>query len=487
MQTDELISLSKRIILQKTEGQRLELKSCHGGFPNRIYDTLSSFSNQNDGGIIVFGISEKPEYEIIGVYDVEDTQKRIMEACNQMEPKVRALLTYAEIDGKFVVSAEIPGVEPSFRPVFYRGVGRIRGSYIRIGDADELMDEYEIYSYEVFRRRIRDELRVVDREKYSMFDAERVRRYLEAVKKDRANLSENVSDEDILEMMGVTVDGKPTLAGVMVFSRYPQAFFPQLCVTAVSVAGLEIGDTEQNVRFIDNKRITGAIPEMVDEAVDFIRRNSRIKTIIDENGHRNDRLEYPLKAVREAILNALIHRDYSIYTETKPVSVEMYRDRLVFRNPGGLYGGGSLAQLGKGRPETRNQALANMLELLHVTENRYSGIPTIFNELQKEGLNPPEFEERRGDFIVTFRNDIYQPMKISESSSDAASALIQFCVTPKSRSEIAAFVGKTPYYAMTKYVQPLVDSGKLLLTIPEKPRSRNQRYVAKNVTAQNLK
>ena len=209
------------------------------------------------------------------------------------------------------------------------------------------------------------------------------------------------------------------------------------------------------------------------------RRNSRVKTIIDENGHRNDRFEYPMKAVREAILNALIHRDYSIYTETKPVSIEMYRDRLVFRNPGGLYGGGSLAQLGKGRPETRNQALANILELLHVTENRYSGIPTIFSELRKEGLNPPEFEERRGDFIVTFRNNIYQPIEIADFASDIESALIQFCAAPKSRAEIAAFVGKTPYYVMTKYIQPLVDSGKILLTIPEKPRSRNQRYVAK--------
>ena len=171
MQTEELVALVQKTIRQKTEGQTLELKSCHGGFPGRIYDTLSSFSNQNDGGIILFGISEKPKYEITGVYDVEDTQKRIMEACNQMEPKVRALLTYAEIDGKFVVSAEIPGVEPSQRPVFYKGVGRIKSSYIRVGDADELMDEYEIYSYEVLRKRIHDELRTVERATLSYFDS----------------------------------------------------------------------------------------------------------------------------------------------------------------------------------------------------------------------------------------------------------------------------------------------------------------------------
>ena len=477
MQIEELTTLVKKIILQKTEGQTLELKSCRGGFPNRIYDTLSSFSNQNDGGIIIFGISEKGDYEITGVYDVQDTQKRIMEACNQMEPKVRALLTYAEIDGKFVVSAEIPGVEAALRPVFYKGAGRIKGSYIRIGDADELMSEYEIYNYEAFRKRIRDELRVVDREKLSFFNTGRVAEYLDAVKKDRRNLSENLSDEDIFEMMGITSGGKPTLAGVMIFSRYPQAFFPQLCITAVAVPGLEIGDTENDIRFIDNVRITGAIPDMIGEAVDFVRRNCRVKTIIDENGNRNDQIEYPMKAVREAILNALIHRDYSMYTETIPVSVEMYRDRIVFRNPGGLYGGGSLKQLGKSRPETRNPALANMAELLRITENRYSGIPTIRNELKNAGLEAPLFEEKRGDFIVTFRNNIYKHDE-QKNSLDRSASIIQFCQKPKSRNEIAAFIGKTPYYVMKNYVQPLIESGRLMLTIPDKPQSRNQKFVS---------
>ena len=213
-----------------------------------------------------------------------------------------------------------------------------------------------------------------------------------------------------------------------------------------------------------------------------MRRNCRNRTIIDENGRRNDKLEYPLKAVREAILNALVHRDYSIYTETKPVSIEMYRDRIVFRSPGGLYGGGSLSQLGKGRPETRNPALVNMLELLRVTENRYSGIPTIYHELREAGLKPPEFEERRGDFIVTFWNNypgFQKSYNVSDNIGfDKNNKLLEFCQIPRSRNEIADFIGQTPYYVTTKYIQPLVSSGDLLMTIPDKPQSRNQRYVS---------
>ena len=477
MQSDELKTLVEEIHRQRTEKQTLELKAAHGGFPGKIYDTLSSFSNQDDGGIMIFGVTDKPEFKVVGVYDAEATQKKIMEACDQMEPKVRALITMCEIDGKMVVSAEIPGVDQALRPVFYRGVGRLKGSYIRVGDADEPMSEYEIYSYEAFRRRIRDELRTVDRIKLSLFDQERLSEYLAEVKAERKNLSDNVSDEDILELMGITYEGKPTLAGIMTFSRYPQTYFPQLCITAVVVPGTQIGDTDDDeARFIDNARITGAIPEMVEEAVEFVRRNSRTKTIVDDEGRRNDRPEYPIKAVREVILNALIHRDYSVYTENTPVSLEMYRDRMVIRNRGGLYGGGSLKQLGKGRPETRNAALANMLELLHVTENRYSGIPTIFREMETAGLPEPKFEIRRGDFEVTLINNIFVPVDEIDKT-DISAAVMIFCKTPRSRKELVEFTGKSQYYTMSAIVQPLISSGKIKYTIPEKPKSPKQRFV----------
>lgn len=477
MQAEDLKELVEEVLRQKTEKQTLELKAAHGGFPGKIYDTLSSFSNQDDGGIVLFGITDRPDYEVVGVYDAEDAQRKVMEACNQMEPKVRPLITMCEVDGKMVMSAEIPGVDPSLRPVFYKGAGRIRGSYIRVGDADELMSEYEIYNYEAFRRRIRDELRTVDRVRVDLFDRERLAKYLAEIKTERKNLSENVSDADILELMGVTYKGNPTLAGVLTFSRYPQTYFPQLCITAVVVPGTVIGDTDfDGARFIDNARITGAIPEMLTEAVEFVRKNSRTKTIIDEDGHRNDRPEYPLKAVREVVLNALVHRDYSIYTENTPISLEMYRDRMVIRNRGGLYGGGSVKQLGKGRPETRNAALANMLEVLRVTENRYSGIPTILREFAKAGLPEPEFEVRRGDFEVTFRNNVFTSVDVIDKSN-LPKAILLFCKQPRSRKELVEFTGKSQYYTMSAIVQPLLDAGKLKYTLPEKPKSSKQRFV----------
>ena len=471
MLEEELEKLAIRVTIQKAESQTIELKSAHQGCPTRLYDSLSSFSNQNEGGVILFGIDEKDDFSIKGVYDAQDLQKKVAEQCKQMEPPVRALFTVCDIDGKKIVSAEIPGVDVDLRPVFYKGVGRIKGSYIRVGESDEPMSEYEIYSYEAFRKRIRDELRTVDDEKFSLINNERISHYLNEVKKEKDNLAKSVSDDDILELMGITKGGKPTLAGLMCFSIYPQAYYPQLCITAVALPGTEQGISGINdERFIDNKRITGSIPEMLDSAVDFVRRNSRNITIIDSNGRRIDKPEYPVKAVREAILNALVHRDYSSYTENIPVRIEMYRDRLEIINSGGLYGNISINELGQVRPDTRNPALANILEVLHYTENRYSGIPTIMNEFASNNFPMPVFSVKHGDFKVVMRNIFYSDnISIEE-------AVIDFCSKPRSRDEIVNFVGKSKNYVSSKIIIPLTKKGALKLTIPEKPKSSAQKY-----------
>jgi len=472
MQTEALKKLVYDIQSKKTETQTIELKSAEHGCPTRLFDTLSSFSNQDEGGIIVFGIDEKDDYKIKGVYDAQDLQKKVTEQCKQMEPSVRALFTVCDMDGVTVVSAEIPGVDISERPVFYKGVGRIKGSYVRVGESDEPMSEYEIYSYEAFRKRIRDDIRVVENAKMKLFDEKRMNDYLASVKNERRNLAENVSENEILELMGVTSDGAPTLAGLMTFSKYPQTYFPQLCITAVSLPGTEMGATgTDGERFIDNKRITGAIPDMLDEAVEFVRKNSRTKTIIDDNGKRADKNEYPIKAVREAILNALVHRDYSIHTENVPIRIEMYRDRMEITNSGGLYGKITIDALGKVHPETRNAALANMLELLNITENRYSGIPTMRMEFLNAGLPVPVFSVRRGEFKVIMKNEYH-----TESAS-LTDSIIEFCSVPRSRAELISFAGKSRNYVMGQIVAPLVESGKLKLTMPEKPKSSNQKYV----------
>ena len=149
----ELRNLISKIQSAQAEFQTTEVKRAQNAAPDKLYDTLSSFSNQNDGGVIVFGLYENEGFAVTGVSDVQELQKKVMEQCNQMEPPMRALFTVAEVDDKNVVAAEIPPIDITERPCFYQAKGRIKGSYIRVGDADIPMTEYEVYSYEAYRKK----------------------------------------------------------------------------------------------------------------------------------------------------------------------------------------------------------------------------------------------------------------------------------------------------------------------------------------------
>lgn len=481
MLTEELIELANKICKQKAEEQTIELKAAHTDCPKRLYDTLSSFSNQDSGGILVFGIDEKTDFKVVGVYDPQDLQKKIMEQCSQMEPPVRAVFTLAEYHGKTICAAEIPAIDIAERPCFYRGAGRVRGSYIRVGDADLPMTDYELYSYEAFRKHLHDDERPVERATLQLLDGEKVDDYIAKMRINRPGFA-RLTQEQTMEMLNITRDGVPTLAAVLNFCVYPQGFFPQLGITAISVPGTEIGDVDQDfARFIDNKRIVGTIAEMVEEALNFCLRNMKVKTIISkETGARTDKTEYPVDALREAILNAVIHRDYSIHTEGTPVQIDFFTDRVEIHSPGSLYGRMSVDQLGIAKPDLRNPALAVMAETLTAAEHRYSGIPTMRNAMKEYGLPEPLFENRRNEFVVTLYNKIEMAkndVKQNMEKPELAENLLAFCREPKTRKEIAEFLGvKTVFYAIQHYVQPLLATGELAMTIPEKPKSRNQKY-----------
>ncbi|MDR1061441.1 MAG: putative DNA binding domain-containing protein [Clostridiales bacterium] len=478
MLSDELVQLIETVKQQRCETQHTELKKALGGTPKRLYDTLSSFSNQTGGGVIIFGVDQDSAYEICGVYDPQDLQARATEQANQMEPVVRPLFTVARIDGKTVVSAEIAECDINERPCYYRGAGKLRGSFTRVGDADLPMTEYEIYSYEVYRRKIQDERREIPDGIGSDIDTAQVNLFLSKARVEKPNLA-RLPDNDVLKLCGLHADGKPNLAGLLLFGLYPQANFPGFDITAVAIPGYQIGNVAADgARFINNKRVGGTIPQMLDGAMDFVHRTVKVRTIIDESGKRADKTEYPLKAIREIILNALIHRDYSVHTESSPIRIMFFYDRLEIENPGGLYGRLTLDELGKVGADTRNPAIAAALEILIDTENRFSGIPTIRHEMKTAGLPAPVFDSSRGVFRVTLynRNDVQAPNgKSGSDNSDAR--LVAFCSAPRTRAELSALLNVSSIsYMMEKYINPLLESGKLKMAIPDKPKSRNQKY-----------
>lgn len=476
MTSENLLELIEKVVKSRAEYQYVELKAAKKGCPEKLYDSLSSFSNRDDGGIIIFGVDEKNDFDMCGVYDLQDIQQKITEQCDSMTPKVRPLFSYAQKDDKNFCSIEVPALDIADRPCYYSGKGRLKGSYVRVGTNDEPMTEYEIYSYEAYRKKYQDDIRVIERVTNQGIDERALNEYIKLLTENKPNLSK-LQKEQISELMSITVNGKYTLATTILFGLYPQAYFPQLCMIATAIPGTEIGAIgKDEERFIDNRRIEGTIEDMLEEAIRFVKKNTKIKTVIDsKTGKRRDIEEYPTKAVREVILNALVHRDYSIHTEGKPIQMQIFTDRIVISNPGGLYGRISLSQLGQIQPDTRNPVLATALETMSITENRYSGIPTIRREMSLRGLPMPQFEEKRGSFVVTLFGERTQPVTKAIDDGD----ILSFCSTPRTRQEIADFLGiKSVAYVMKTYIAPLINANKIALSNPEHPKSPNQKYTS---------
>lgn len=115
MLQSELVKMVNEITQTKSESNYLEVKAAKDGCP-KLFDTLSSFSDRYGGGVIVFGVDEQNGFEICGVYDPADLQKRIMEQVVQMEPELRPLCTIASINGKIVLSSEVQEIDNELKP-----------------------------------------------------------------------------------------------------------------------------------------------------------------------------------------------------------------------------------------------------------------------------------------------------------------------------------------------------------------------------------
>ena len=372
------------------------------------------------GGTILFGVEEtkkknKTEFIPVGVYDTNELQKHVTNFCStEFEPIIRPRISIVDINGKNIVTVEIDMLNQRSKPCYYKPKGLHNGSYIRVGDRDDNMTEYEIYKCISYKEDVKDDLKPVVRATMKDLDQKLLNKFLENVKADKPKLSE-FNDEEILLNYGVLTEVEdklfPTVAGIMVFGIYPQKFFPQWFVAAIVIPGFEIADIgEEGQRFDDNKRIEGNISEMYEETIAFLNRNMKVKVIIsDKTGLRTDITQYPKDALREAISNMIIHRDYSQFKTGVYSIVTVYKDRIEFRNVGNLYGSNTIELLQTRKAmEVRNETIVKLLETLGgILENRHTGISTMNKKMKEANLPEPIFLNEREDFVVTFYNGEY--------------------------------------------------------------------------------
>lgn len=394
----------------------VEAKAARGGLPKDLWRTLSAFANTPGGGVIILGVDENRGFEPVGVQDPAALQADIASLCDRMVPPLRPLIEVHTLENRQLLTVEVQELPYEQKPCFYAPAGLINGAYIRVADGDRRLSSYEVHALLEKRHQPRHDIEPVEDAHLEELDKDLLERFLRRIRDRRGRRWQEMSDMDALRTLRVIadVDGRavPTLAGYLCFGNYPQERFPDLCVTFVRYPTDRAGEPgPSGERFLDNEKVTGPIPEMVMETLRVLKRNMRRREIV-RGLFREDVWEYPEDVLREAIVNALGHRDYSPAARGSHVQVQMFPTRLTIINPGGLFGPVTIDDLGRpGVQASRNQYLMNILEELPagpngatLCEHRGSGIAAMIATLRRLGMQPPVFEDRVVTFEVGFSN-----------------------------------------------------------------------------------
>ncbi|HIE26769.1 TPA: hypothetical protein EYP66_05745, partial [Candidatus Poribacteria bacterium] len=200
-------------------------------------------------------------------------------------------------------------------------------------------------------------------------------------------------------IMVETADGIfPTLAGILTFGKLPQRFFPS---SEIRASAFIASSFDSDV--IDQKDIQGQLPDMIRGAISFVTRNIKNSSTIPDGIQRVDRLEYPIEAIREAIINAIAHRDYLI--SGAAIRLFIFDDRIELYSPGGLPNTITLETM-KYKQFSRNQTLVSFLTGLGFMERRGKGILRMINLMREYNLPPPRFELIEEELLVAFYSSI---------------------------------------------------------------------------------
>lgn len=386
----------------------VEAKSAVGKVPKSLWPTVSAFSNRG-GGLIILGLDEDAGFSPAKGFDpvsIRDTLTHCFrprtshEGDGPVTPQPRGTVDIAEVDNAPVVVVEVDELPSEQKPAFVTPQGKERGTYERIGDADVRMSTYGVFLLSTEGVQPDHDSQPVEGATLENLENGQVNRFIARLRRRRPRSVEDLnSTEDILRRHGVLAADSvtPTFAGLLTLGRYPQEFFRQAMVTFAVYPGASKATVIDHTRMLDSRVLEGPIPVMVEDTVTAVSQNMRHRRVARGAG-ASDEPEVPLEAIREAVANALAHRDYSQWALGEQVRVEMFPDRIEISNPGGIWGGRSVVDLYDGSSRSRNKTLTALLTdvLLPdrdeaVSENAGSGIPRMAGILGRAGLATPKF------------------------------------------------------------------------------------------------
>ena len=314
--------------------------------------------------------------------------------------------------------------------------------------------------------------------------------YLERLRETRPYAFSGLDDASALRRARVVVDTEEgprlTMAGLLSLGTFPQGHLPQVFVSFVSyptTTGAEV----QGTRFLDNVALEGPIPLMVRDALTVLHRNMSRRAVVIGAG-REDVWDYPATALREIFVNALVHRDLSPASRGAQVRVEMYPDRLVVRNPGGLFGSISTGDLGReGASTARNAALLRIREGTSLSRGRIGRSARTAGQASTSwsrrsrlrGMALPLFQDAVSWFKVTLTRGAPRGVPVGERDTARADRRSQVLEAlggaDRSRADLAEATGLSDQ-VVSRWLRVLREAGQVEVAGSASPRSPNVRY-----------
>ncbi len=404
------------------EFEDVEAKRAARGVPESLASTMAAFANAR-GGLIILGLDERQGFAATGVPDAAATRNAVVSTAREkLTPPPTLSVEVVPFEGVNLVVTEVEPLPPAQRPCYVTARGLYGGAYVRVGDGDQRLTPYEIDRMRenagqphwddepIIEATVQD----LNRDSFS--------RLIENARRRSPRVFGNADEADALAMLGVLVRHEgilvPSLAGLLSVGRYPQQFFPQLMVSVAVYPNVERGRSGPGgIRFLDSAALGGAVPDMVVDAVQAVQRNLRVVSRVIGAG-RVDQWEIEPEVIREAVVNALMHRDYSPQARGTQVQVDVFPDRVEVSSPGGLFGNVRLEGLGEsGTSSSRNPRLAALLQETGdpvtgrpVAENRGSGVSLMIDRVREDTGLVPIFTANLDQFrVIIPRSSLVTP------------------------------------------------------------------------------
>lgn len=365
--------------------------------PDAILETIVAFANA-EGGQIVVGVDAAGQ--VSGGLQAEDADDLLQKALFDMRPPLRIEANAHELPEGMVLVLTVPR-SPDLHTL---GDGRVLA---RRGSENEVQTGPELTMLATARASNPFELEPLAGTSIADFDTEVVAEYIEYRRKRQPRAFVG-STETLLQQVGaLTAEGAATAMGMLLFGTEPQLFLPQSGLTFVKFAGSDRRGEEGQIGYGRREDINGPVARIIERAWKVVWEEMAKQSVV-HGLRRQEELEYPAIAVREALVNAVAHRDYRV--SGRRIEVLMFRDRMEISSPGGLPGYITLQNI-VDEHFSRNPRIVNGLLQWGYIEELGLGVDKMIEAMIAQGHPPPEFRATPHAFTVTLRKgrEVGQP------------------------------------------------------------------------------